>query len=369
MQLTTYIKLIFVISILFTGCSTSNKKSIEIDLDNKEQVSIGDIFGRFEIAPLETSPKSLIYGCDKIVYHDQKYYLLDIKQKALLIYNDRGLLLNIIKEIGRGPNEYTELSDFDINPYTNHIELLTPRGRILIYNQDAQFVRSFIIRGVRATHYFINVSKDIIVIYQNFEKKRLSFYSRKQKIILKELYNIPKYVSYHTQLNTRYSPFYRYKDTICFHDVFSNNIYYIDNMTLKDRFFWNFGKYNFDISKLPQGKSANYNIDFLKNSNYAYYITNIIENDDYLFTSFLFKKKWLNVILLKNEDKYLIFNKYKEGIGVFIPHLFDEGIYVVINPNQIQLGIRSELLDQKSSKMLKNVKLTDNPVIIKYFFK
>ena len=155
-------KIIFVIFVLILGCSRETRRSIAIDLDRKDKVSIKDIFDSFEIIPLETTPKSIINGCDKIVFKDQKYYLLDIKQKALFIFNDKGRLLNKIKKIGRGPSEYTELSDFDINPYTNNIELLTPRGRILIYNQDTKYIKSIKLIGTRATHYFMNVNEDHI---------------------------------------------------------------------------------------------------------------------------------------------------------------------------------------------------------------
>ena len=69
-----------------------------------------------------------------------------------------------IQKLGVGPGEYSLLYDFNINPFTKELELLNPRGELLSYTIDGEFIKSQRI-PMRNASKFIPITEDTIIFY------------------------------------------------------------------------------------------------------------------------------------------------------------------------------------------------------------
>ena len=83
---------------LLLSCSNSqnSNSTISIDLDASKSISINNIFSKMEIIPLETNEKSIIQNIDKIIEYQSFIYILDRRQKAVLIFDSHGKFISKI---------------------------------------------------------------------------------------------------------------------------------------------------------------------------------------------------------------------------------------------------------------------------------
>lgn len=117
-------KLFFTISILcicLISCDQTNNKQIEsniIKFDNvgNSEFEIKDI----EYIPLETKEYCLLGDINKIIYKNDKFYILDRDQnKGVYIFDKDGRFRSSINKLGEGPGEYIEIMDMDIDNENN----------------------------------------------------------------------------------------------------------------------------------------------------------------------------------------------------------------------------------------------------------
>lgn len=69
--------------------------------------------------PLETNDQSLISSINKILYRDGVYYIFDKIQAMIFLFNANGSFITKIHNIGNGPGEYADISDFDLDADLN----------------------------------------------------------------------------------------------------------------------------------------------------------------------------------------------------------------------------------------------------------
>ena len=76
-------------------------------------------FDSVTFVPLETNERSLISSITKILYKNETYYIFDKVQAMIFLFNDNGSYITKIHNIGSGPGEYADISDFDIDADLN----------------------------------------------------------------------------------------------------------------------------------------------------------------------------------------------------------------------------------------------------------
>ena len=374
-------RIIFLLSvlILFSGCKDYNEKSLEnginakfIDLNSIGRFSTSDIYKSIMIIPLETTDSSIINKVTKIVFHEGRYYILDEPQKTVFIFDDKGKYISKIDWIGDGPGEYGLLYDFEINRFTNNLELLDARGKLITSTLDGGFLGSTDLpASIRAVHKFCNLTDDIILFFARYEKNKLIYYSRSQDKIIRDQYEIPDFILHKTTMITqKSSPFNFYNDTISFFEPFSNNIFKIINNDLVLAYSWDFGEYNFSINDLEKDRQMRYYVNYLEKMKSAGSFRYNIENERFIYTSFLFHKYFTTLIFEKKDQSYKVIKRFKEDVfHPAFPVFFSDGIFTTVGPLQIQLLVTPELLNDEGKMIFNNLKPDDNPVIVKYYFK
>lgn len=133
--------LLYVI-IVFSFLSCSNNKPAlpitEIIIDSKNEVDISrslttDYFKSRKLVKLETTDESLITRINRLIVYDNKYYLFDEQNKSVFVFDESGKYIFKIHNIGNGPGEYIQLTDFTIDTKNKQIVLLCDIPSCLIY--------------------------------------------------------------------------------------------------------------------------------------------------------------------------------------------------------------------------------------------
>ena len=187
------IGILFLAGIIVFGCNEDrqNEKDsdifqINIPLTSGDKPLFADsLFCGKEIVPLETTPECLISQIDKLEIADDKLYLLDDEQDFIFIFSRQGKFINKIDDIGRGPEEYYELSDFHIDDSLIYVTVGSGRNKVICYDLNGVYQKSF------ATGYptqRITTDSNYIYVYYNFwnrNRYNVGVYDKKENRLVK----------------------------------------------------------------------------------------------------------------------------------------------------------------------------------------
>jgi|WetSurMetagenome_2_1015567.scaffolds.fasta_scaffold17247_5 hypothetical protein len=124
----------------FLSCSNSHQTIpiTEIIIDSKNEVDISrslttEYFKSRKLVKLETTDESLITLINRLIVYDNKYYIFDQQNKSIFVFDESGKYISKIHNIGKGPGEYIQLTDFTIDTKNKQIILLCDIPSCLIY--------------------------------------------------------------------------------------------------------------------------------------------------------------------------------------------------------------------------------------------
>ncbi|MFN3554475.1 MAG: 6-bladed beta-propeller [Bacteroidales bacterium] len=369
-----YMCLLFSVAIFFlNSCireTETNPLSISVDVEKKNNnVSFFDLFDSVEVIYLETNQDCMINQPTRSIYQEGAYYIFDRPQKAIFVFDNTGNFLFKIHNVGNGPGEYHQLVDFEINNFTNSIDLLTPFGQVLKYDlSSGVFLYSYQLpESVRAVHFFKSISPETTVFYQKFENRKLLFYSLKEQTIVSEQHELPYYVSRYLPRAFNWHPFHRVNGSLRLFEDFSRTIYDLEQDTITPYLSWDFGKYNFNYGSLKVNMDPQYYEDYLNDNSLIHILSTYIENDSIIITQFFWHKSFYSLIYKKGEEEYLLMDGFTEGVKFpSYPFLQEEGLCAVVQPWHIGAFLPEEII--KSMGIPKCLNTECNPVILKYNF-
>lgn len=370
--------------ILFTyGCNSRTNNLLDndlipVELDNiKDSLSFFDIFSKVEIIPLETTNLSLLSQMNfvKVIPFEDFIYILDSKQHLIQKFDSCGKYITTINKRGRGPGEYSLLSDFGINRQNRTIELLCPTGTLYRYTIDSTyFVDSFSLKdSTKSTHLFEILSDDYYVFFSIFNDKKLIYYSTKENEVVKTDYTLPDYILKKSTLKFAMSPFIRFNDTVRFYEGHNGNIYSIDTTSLSifAKYKWDFGKYNFNLSEVPENENDAYYYQLGNTISFKYASSFLLctESDGFVISNFNFRGRMMTLAYNKSLNKSHVFHKTKEGVQIFPGYSHKEYHYICIPPKYLSQFVNKSILSSSQQIALSNINIDDNYVILKYTYK
>lgn len=345
-----------------------------INVEKKCELSVFDIFSKIEIIPLEATESSLLYeNLAKVTIHDNKYYVLPNKQNIIFVFDLQGKYLSQINKQGNGPGEYNELNDFGFNRFNGNLELMSAFGYINVYDTTGEiFKQRLMFLEIPVMHYFANISPDQYLFFSQARKegKILCYDLHKEKTV-SESYDLPEFLFFNTPYHHSYSPFYLCGDQLCFVQGYNGDVFTVEGAgKLSPRYQWDFGEYNFDISKL-EDRSIEYYVKYARTIGSKYVNTFVAygENSTYYMTRFKFRNTLYHLIFNKRDKSCKIFNSFKENCMCFPFVVDDFAAYSFVSPKELSFVINSEVLDEENKKKYESVTLDDNPIIIRYVFK
>jgi len=112
---------------------------------DKERHASSEILDLVKLIRLETNADCLIGSVGKVQFVDGLYYLLDdfTGCNAIHVFDTLGSHLRSLKRIGRGPGEYKDILDFDVDDNGN-LFIVTSMGNIIEYDSHFQYKRTII---------------------------------------------------------------------------------------------------------------------------------------------------------------------------------------------------------------------------------
>lgn len=67
-------------------------------------------------------------------------YVLDKRQKKIVVFDDQGVGLLVLHKVGQGPEEYLQITDFDVDN-NGQIYIVDGAGdKLIVYDQHGNFV-------------------------------------------------------------------------------------------------------------------------------------------------------------------------------------------------------------------------------------
>ena len=375
MKVLIYILLI----VLVTSCNKIidiSDKTLYSDLDHYQSIPTERLFSKIEIIPLETNEQSLIQRISKVIEYNSCLYILDSRQKAILIFDKTGKFISKIHTVGRAPSEYSLLYDIAINTYSETLDALDPMGKIITYDLKGNYISSIYLPHPPMAYHLISIlNKDSILLHtEPYITTDYTFriFSRKADSITKQFNKQQEFISWNIK-----GPLQVYKDTLYYSQAIHNEVYKIINDSLYLAYSWNFGKYSYDINQmqLPDLTDPTKQMKFYKEVMYSskipYTFSFSGQNDKYYYCSIFMKEKMVHVFQDKMSKKDIVFSTMEENIGIFPLSIDNEKIIGITDDDWMPL---SSLMNAKNAnisnqEILKELTDNSNPILVKYYFK
>jgi len=366
--------LLFFLSSFLYCCIEKQKdenNTISVDLDQKQNVSIFNIFSKIDIIPLETNDSSLIKFISKLVVYHDNFYILDDMSKIITFTHD-GKFLFQINNKGIGPDEYIGISDFDI--YSDSLSILSGMdSRMHIYDNKGNFIRRFKLPNIKKSYEsFKNVNKDTVAFWTYDYENRLKLYSKSTKQIFKE--KMPEKNDIYTYLGIQKFPYENYIPS-----VNDNRVFKITSQSeIIEAYKWDFGKLNNTpkmIENPPVLNSQNESRELINKIMSSEVINYVFlragGNSRYTYTKLNRKNAHINVFYDKFSKKTYVFEKTTEKVQIY-PLCWTDSYMIGWVPEKVSVidDVIPDIILNKGNILIKN-KLSqfDNPILIKYYFK
>ncbi|MBI9063121.1 MAG: 6-bladed beta-propeller [Marinilabiliaceae bacterium] len=303
-------------------------KVIKIDLNTtKDLIMASELFEEVKYVSLETNDKSVIGSVSNVAISDSKIFIADpyISSSIKVFESDSGRYMFSLKPSGKGPNEFLSMLTFNINESNKEIVINDDRmSKLVHFDFNGNFIRSqkskfrfnefcFLSQGkmIFHTHKRNNVFCDGIKNYGILIQDSISQITKKGARFNESTRDVTF---------SGFNSFCQNIDAITYNFPLSNEIYVIENDTIRNKYVVDFCENNlpkdFDVNKTDRQFSKKYQV---KDSDYAFiYPDGVFEDSIVLHFNVLYKTKLINVFYFKRSGKTLYAYGIKPDMNEFI---------------------------------------------------
>ncbi|MDE5688484.1 MAG: 6-bladed beta-propeller [Paramuribaculum sp.] len=383
---------ILLLSVLIFGSCQSKSEELEkgriihVDIEPQE-VAVEDLFDRIEVVPLETTDSALLVFIDRARVDKNEIFLNDRRTMKVYRFDDKGRFKNTIGRIGQGPGEYAQAYDFDVDPYSGNVFIITPYGDVNEYDRNGNYLQSFNppskryseINRVDDSHWLTwegcYIGENAISVFNND--------------FTEEVFapNIPRHMA-----NTAYSSpnFFHNGGELYATFSYDRNVYKVTADSMMIAYTWDFGSENLDEKSLekhdinPYEATEEVNMhrtwNFISDTSIKCSLERQSLNSRYNFVVYYYTVEmdpvtrrgvgpivFYNVIHDRKTGKSYVFDKLTNGMSISEFLLMtDDYMLVMIRPNELPLyeeylpeGMKLSDIDPDD----------DNPVLARFYFK
>ena len=380
MNLLTTLKICFSIlgiSIFLIGCIADKKNENKSEIyffdltkstEAKPSLPLSEIATSINYIPLETTDSSLLGTIYNIIKRESSFYVHS--RDAIFRFNEKGKFLGKIERVGKGPEEYSVIKDFDISPSEDLIAILT-WGKILYYNTTGEFQNS-----VRHDARFINfVDDQRVLTYQS----NMNGDGKYSQIIMNfggdTIKSIPNKFQFELKGKTMgLPPFeflrYRFSDSFFISDIQDDTLYRVakNNSLVPYAIFYS-GDHRLTAEERSKG------IEMFKHFNDFICLTNLLESSRYIYYTYQNKNRIYDKKRSVTYEFSTIQNDIDGGINFKPKYAWSsDGFMVSMDVLKIKEHIReqtfknAEVIDlkgkQKFEQFVNELSDNDNPVIM-----
>jgi|AGTN01.2.fsa_nt_gi hypothetical protein len=362
--------------LLFNGCEEKKQtdpNTIKVDLNDRQEVSIFDIFSKIDIIPLETNDSSLIKTISKLIVSNDTLYIHDYNMSKVLAFNKDGNYLYQINNKGMGPGEYAGTSDIGI--FNDSLSILSAVDyKLYIYDKkNGEFIRNIPLPSIKGAYKsFMDLDDETIAFWTYDYDNRLKIYSKSTGEIINEQF--PEKNNIFTNIGIEVFPYNRH-----FLRVYDNCVFKItSNGEISEAYKWDFGKLNNTLQMIENAPSVKSQDELMKiigrlnaSEIVNYYFASGGGNSQYVYTMLNRKNKLLNIFHHKLSEKTYVFDQTLEKAKLYPLYWSDNYMIgfmpeIVSDFNEI---IPDNILNEENIQIKKKLSEYDNPVLVKYHFK
>lgn len=388
MKKTVYFQFILSLTLLInSNCARNNKDSnisttnINVSISN-DPIKISSLFSDPQVVILEQGEFPLGKISKLKIYNDTIYVLSNLQ---IFIYDKNGSFIRIINKSGRGPGEYINTYDFFVDE-SGIIEVLDFRGKKIIkYDRNGNYLDEWKI-GLYA---FSHIKYEGNYIFFGGNGNKITEYGESMVYVFNKWkgHVIKEYIP----INENMAKFLNYVDmrniqaeNNGFYLGFSpiDTVYYYNKGNLSPNILIDFGKRNINHQVYSQNFDdiMAFN-NFLTEKDLCHYVYNYLISPPLILFNFLYKNDyWLcayktatgEVLSSTVIEDDLLFKGNTYRTQSFFPLEYEnDTYYFMLQPYQITNYIKdSGVLNIGEINLpienLVNLKIEDNPVIIKF---
>jgi hypothetical protein len=307
--------------ILFPQFGERNEFNV-IKLDeafaHKEQVNLSRFIDNVHFVPLETSSETII-SQTALVDVSEEYIIVknnlgSMNFQILLFERSSGKFLREISKNGRGPGEYHANSNIPFNQDTKEIYATSAKREVLAYNLSGKPTRKIKIPEfvdpeipieafrrimINPDHMLDNnIFCGYVINLQGWEKRKIILFSDSGVIkVFPNRVMFKKSCSCIMHFNSiAKEKFYKWNSGLYFLEPYCDTLYQVTKESMIPRYYFDWGKHNIPYSRqaliFHEGNYDNY-----------FLITDINENNDFIFIRLYFDQKIYTAFVNKKENK------------------------------------------------------------------
>lgn len=364
--------------------STADLIQISVPTDARtinKKVNYSEYFRYNKVIALETTSDSYIGKIDKILLLNKRLYILDkLISRSIYAFDISGSYIFKIHNIGRGPEEFIKIYDFDI--HLNNLYLLVGYPyRIIQYSIDGNYIKEIPV-GFFATNINVINANSFLVYTCNQQNQTSQGSVDHTNIILDSLGKIQSKmlrtgVSNHG-ITSCYLPEYfgyaKSRNIILFSPPFSDTVYSYHKNILHPEYFMDFQK-----QKIPENFSIkNYDpadlFERILKSKYCHSISRIIDTDRILLFEFILNQIPAFCIYEKKSGKTIVTKIFEDDILHIYPEIISSAGNLLIGVkdspdflNQMA-KVKDDMQNERKLEFLQNLSSgldpSSNPIII-----
>lgn len=357
----------YLVIMLMIGCDASHtikqgESHITLNISPQKDDSflLSSFIDSIAFIKLETNEIEIVGNISKVQLFGDTIYILDRDRNAILLYNINGSYITKIQNVGRGPGEFLQLVDFEVNKHG--VFLLDYPSKIIQYSHKNEYLREFYLDN--AYTFGFTYFEDLFW----FSNEKGSEYEKFHfTVINQDGNNIGNFVKKNfleKEFSWHLGGEFNKHDTILYiSPLFDNRIYSVNGNDVELVYTLNFERYSFPDNQNIFSKNV-YSQDFKYAIKQRFWVS-----DKYLITDFIFN----------GERKFVVFEKDNKNIQYgFVENDFFPGYRFLPfwNGRNTLIEVIDAITIIEFFPFLKNkvsalvpLSAEDNPILILYFLK
>lgn len=374
---------------LFFSCvgkGSSNRADVNvISIENnnlKSKVYLSEVSSSVKCIPLETNDNALINQISKVISKGNSLYITD--GMALYKFDETGTLLKKIKNNGSGPDEYINISDFQIGADGSIWILSRSNKQLYNYSSEGLLLKKISLDYWVSNIYLINPLSMFLYVGNEIDGSnscQLKILNLENEKVSNEFLPIDskkaKYL--HVKSDNHFAHSCKDND-LYFFQMFNDTIYRFSAGQLLPAYFIDINGNNIPESFfLAEYKNI---MDFFQSlSKYSYaYGTSIFSDNknSYLYSYYYKGECYMAIISKKAQQKTLLFKELIEDVCLsgYLVNLTELGMFlqdngdliIPLNPSEIMEYANAHLekpMREKVKQQLKYIDEDQNPILLR----